>query len=89
MSLERTSTALSRQCAQLTGATRSLGSHLVEQFAIHPDVHTVVCGKRRDGVEANARQQQAWAVSNFDGILSWVTVNDVAATLSDLTAHAG
>ncbi|KAL4998839.1 putative polyketide synthase [Aspergillus recurvatus] len=59
VSLEQTSTTLSGQCVLLTGATGSLGSHLVEQFAIHPDVHTVVCVNRRGGVEAKARQQQA------------------------------
>ncbi|RDW93938.1 uncharacterized protein DSM5745_01260 [Aspergillus mulundensis] len=47
------------QCVLVTGATGSLGSHLVEQFAINPDVHTVVCVNRRGGVEGKTRQQQA------------------------------
>ncbi|KAL4910879.1 hypothetical protein BDW74DRAFT_184520 [Aspergillus multicolor] len=53
------STTPNGQCVLVTGATGSLGSHLVEQFAVNPEVHTIVCVNRRGGVEGKTRQQQA------------------------------
>ncbi|KAI1205130.1 uncharacterized protein F4807DRAFT_464950 [Annulohypoxylon truncatum] len=47
----------------ITGATGSLGSHLVARFAKDPNVSTVVCINRRSnsGNSASSRQQEALA----------------------------
>ncbi|KAF3390904.1 Iterative polyketide synthase afoE [Talaromyces pinophilus] len=47
------------QCVLITGATGSLGSHLLAHVAALPNVKTVVCLNRRSGSDANARQQKA------------------------------
>lgn len=57
----KTSPAPDGQYVLVTGATGSLGSHLVEQFALRPEVHMVVCVNRRSRVEANTRQREALA----------------------------
>ena len=44
----------------VTGATGSLGSHLVAYFAQMPDVGSVICLNRRNSTEATLRQQQAF-----------------------------
>lgn len=43
----------------ITGATGSLGSHLVQHFAELSEVSTVICLNRRNSVEAGLRQAQA------------------------------
>ncbi|OTB07889.1 hypothetical protein M426DRAFT_19442 [Hypoxylon sp. CI-4A] len=43
----------------VTGATGSLGSHLITQFAKLPDVTRVVCLNRRSRTDPKERQQQA------------------------------
>ncbi|KAK2042689.1 hypothetical protein LZ31DRAFT_632527 [Colletotrichum somersetense] len=43
----------------VTGATGSLGSHLVAAFAENPSVKTVVCINRRSSSGADARQEDA------------------------------
>ena len=43
----------------LTGATGSLGSHLVEQFVKQPDVSRVVCVNRHSSADADTRQRDA------------------------------
>jgi acyl transferase domain-containing protein/thioester reductase-like protein/SAM-dependent methyltransferase/acyl carrier protein len=46
----------------VTGATGSLGSHLVAAFAEHPDVKSVVCVNRRRGLSAvETRQADAFS----------------------------
>jgi acyl transferase domain-containing protein/nucleoside-diphosphate-sugar epimerase/SAM-dependent methyltransferase/acyl carrier protein len=45
-------------CVLLTGATGSLGSHLVAYFAEQPNVKTVVCLNRHSSTEPTLRQQQ-------------------------------
>jgi thioester reductase-like protein/acyl carrier protein/SAM-dependent methyltransferase len=46
----------------VTGATGSLGSHLVAAFAEHPDVKTVVCVNRRRGFSTvESRQTDAFS----------------------------
>lgn len=47
------------QCVLVTGATGSLGSHLVEQLAKRSDVQRVVCVNRRSSADAETRQRQA------------------------------
>lgn len=55
-----TSPGASDQCVLITGATGSLGSHLVEHFAKLPSVKTVICLNRHSsGSEPDARQRQA------------------------------
>ncbi|KAI9879282.1 MAG: hypothetical protein M1830_009012 [Pleopsidium flavum] len=51
--------SFSATCVLVTGATGSLGSHLVAHFANLPDVDTVVCLNRRSSTEPRLRQQQA------------------------------
>ena len=53
------SPAPSNRCILVTGATGSLGSHLVAQIVKLPDVNTVVCLNRRSRQEPLSRQQQA------------------------------
>jgi acyl transferase domain-containing protein/thioester reductase-like protein/SAM-dependent methyltransferase/acyl carrier protein len=45
----------------VTGATGSLGSHLVAAFAEHPDVQTVVCVNRRSTTPIETRQTEAFS----------------------------
>ncbi|KAJ5140775.1 hypothetical protein N7448_004183 [Penicillium atrosanguineum] len=45
----------------VTGATGSLGSHLVAAFAEHPDVQTVVCVNRRSTTPIETRQAEAFS----------------------------
>ncbi|KAL9639049.1 MAG: hypothetical protein Q9164_001184 [Protoblastenia rupestris] len=55
-----TSPSASDHCVLVTGATGSLGSHLVAHFAELPNVKTVFCLNRHNsGSEPNARQRQA------------------------------
>ncbi|KAL3426344.1 Iterative polyketide synthase CazM 11 [Phlyctema vagabunda] len=46
-------------CVLLTGATGSLGSHLVAHFAELDTVHTVICLNRRNGTDPLGRQRKA------------------------------
>lgn len=46
-------------CVLLTGATGSLGSHLVAHLAELPNVKKVICLNRHSSTEATIRQQQA------------------------------
>lgn len=48
-------------CVLITGATGSLGSHLVKEFAERADVKTVVCLNRRSNSEPLKRQKEAFA----------------------------
>ncbi|RYP78383.1 hypothetical protein DL771_000568 [Monosporascus sp. 5C6A] len=48
-------------CVVITGATGSLGSHLVANLACRPDVTRVVCLNRRGKLDAVERQMQALA----------------------------
>lgn len=55
----------------VTGASGSLGSHLVDQIAQIPDVRTVVCLNREKNVEPYLRQQKAMrdkGIRSFDKI---------------------
>lgn len=45
----------------ITGATGSLGSHLVQHFADQPEVSAVICLNRHHGTDASLRQAQALA----------------------------
>lgn len=47
------------RCVLVTGATGSLGSHIVAELAERPDVHTVVCLNRISTIDANVRQQSS------------------------------
>ncbi|TVY50464.1 Citrinin polyketide synthase, partial [Lachnellula cervina] len=47
------------RCVLVTGATGSLGSHLVEHFASQQNVHKVICLNRISSVDAAVRQRQA------------------------------
>ena len=55
----------------VTGASGSLGSHLVDQLAQDPDVKTVVCLNREKNLEPYLRQQKAMrekGIRSFDKI---------------------
>ncbi|KAL4812713.1 hypothetical protein BDW67DRAFT_188396 [Aspergillus spinulosporus] len=54
--------ALTGHGVLVTGATGSLGSHIVGYFARLPTVHTVVCLNRRSTVPAVVRQEEAFKV---------------------------
>jgi len=58
-SLEATSPSPAGECVLITGATGSLGSHLVAHFVQLPNVKTVVCLNRRSNQEPKLRQEQA------------------------------
>ncbi|KAK6072987.1 beta-ketoacyl synthase domain-containing protein [Seiridium cupressi] len=47
------------QCVLVTGATGSLGAHIVAELAQRSDIHTVVCLNRLSTVEATLRQKQS------------------------------
>ena len=47
------------QCVLVTGATGSLGCHLVAHFAEQPDIKTVVCLNRRSNSNPARRQNEA------------------------------
>ncbi|KAI0010253.1 hypothetical protein F4779DRAFT_616829 [Xylariaceae sp. FL0662B] len=49
------------KCVLVTGATGSLGSHLISHFASLPDVTRVVCLNRRSRTDPKERQKQALA----------------------------
>ncbi|KAI1454916.1 hypothetical protein F4805DRAFT_469070 [Annulohypoxylon moriforme] len=53
------SSNLSGNTVLVTGATGSLGSHLIAQFAELPDVTRVVCLNRRSRTDPKERQKQA------------------------------
>ena len=58
--VERTSSiADNKKCVLVTGASGSLGSHLVATLAQLEDVRWVVCVNRRGSTEAKTRQQDA------------------------------
>jgi thioester reductase-like protein len=46
-----------KQCVLVTGATGSLGSHIVAYFARRPDISTVICLNRVSTVDAAQRQR--------------------------------
>lgn len=46
-------------CVLVTGATGSLGSHLVAYFASQPNVQKVICLNRHNSTECTTRQRQA------------------------------
>ena len=48
------------QCVLITGASGSLGSHLVKEFSERPDVKTVVCLNRRSSSDPLTRQKEAF-----------------------------
>ncbi|KAG6995597.1 hypothetical protein G7Y79_00044g080680 [Physcia stellaris] len=57
----------------VTGASGSLGSHLVDQIAQKPDVKTVICLNREKNTEPYLRQQKAMrdkGIRSFDKIRS-------------------
>lgn len=66
-SISRTeaSTATSR-CVLVTGATGSLGSHIVAALAQRSDVETVICINRLSNAEANARQKASFAMRGIE-----------------------
>ena len=52
---------MDNQCVLITGATGSLGSHLVKEFAERSDVKTIVCLNRRGNSDPVKRQKDAFA----------------------------
>ncbi|GIJ84608.1 type I iterative polyketide synthase [Aspergillus pseudoviridinutans] len=60
-----TSKASSR-CVLVTGATGSLGSHIVAAFAQRSDVKTVICINRLSNTEANVRQKSSFAMRGIE-----------------------
>nr|ASU91363.1 polyketide synthase [Ramalina conduplicans] len=48
-------------CVLITGATGSLGSHLVKEFAERADVKTTICFNRRSNSDPLKRQKEAFA----------------------------
>ncbi|KAI0441082.1 citrinin polyketide synthase [Xylaria telfairii] len=55
----------SGKCALVTGATGSLGSHIVANLAQLPDVHTVVCLNRISAIDATVRQHRAFELKGI------------------------
>ncbi|KAB8231158.1 uncharacterized protein BDW43DRAFT_313240 [Aspergillus alliaceus] len=55
----------SSRCVLVTGATGSLGSHLVAHLAAQPDVYKVICLNRVSGSDATARQYEAMQSRGF------------------------
>lgn len=55
----RTTTNPSNSCVLVTGATGSLGAHLVGYLASLPNVDSVVCLNRRNATEPRRRQQDS------------------------------
>ena len=57
------------QCVLITGASGSLGSHLVKEFSERADVKTVICINRRSSSDPLTRQKEAFASRgiNVDG----------------------
>ena len=55
-----------KQCVLVTGATGSLGCHLVSHFARLPDVATVICINRRSNMDAKTRQYQSLESRGID-----------------------
>ncbi|KAL4998379.1 hypothetical protein BDV10DRAFT_167421 [Aspergillus recurvatus] len=55
-----------RNVVIITGATGSLGSHLVASFARNPSVRTVVCLNRRSKTPGTLRQTQALSSRNLE-----------------------
>ncbi|KAJ5634594.1 type I iterative polyketide synthase [Penicillium herquei] len=49
----------SGHCVLVTGATGSLGAHIVASLAQRPDIHKVVCLNRLSATEATVRQQES------------------------------
>jgi malonyl CoA-acyl carrier protein transacylase/nucleoside-diphosphate-sugar epimerase/acyl carrier protein len=49
----------SRKCVLLTGATGSVGSHLIASLVQLPQVETIICLNRRSNLEPTTRQHQA------------------------------
>lgn len=47
-------------CVLVTGATGSLGSHIIANLVQDPDIHKVVCLNRLSSTEAGLRQRQAF-----------------------------
>ena len=58
--ISRTSAGSCHTTVLVTGATGSVGSHLVAHLAQLPQVDTVVCLNRRHGAEPRLRQQEAF-----------------------------
>ncbi|KAL4974125.1 hypothetical protein BDW66DRAFT_153167 [Aspergillus desertorum] len=52
-------------CVLVTGATGSLGSHLVAHLARLPNVQSVICLNRMSGVEPRVRQKEALAARSL------------------------
>ena len=50
----------------VTGATGSLGAHLVQQFVEHPDVATVVCINRASSMPVDKRQADAFSTRGIE-----------------------
>ncbi|RDW63803.1 conidial yellow pigment biosynthesis polyketide synthase [Coleophoma cylindrospora] len=57
-SSDNSSSLSSGLCVLVTGATGSLGAHIVAYLAQRPDIHTVVCLNRLSAVDATTRQHQ-------------------------------
>lgn len=55
-------TPVKRTCVLVTGATGSLGSHLVAHLTKLPNVHSVICLNREDQMDPQERQAKAFAL---------------------------
>ncbi|KAK0762039.1 hypothetical protein N5P37_004839 [Trichoderma harzianum] len=56
----------SQRCVLVTGATGSLGSHIVSAAARMPDVSRVVCLNRLGTVDVTTRQQEAFSMRGIE-----------------------
>ncbi|KAL4994835.1 hypothetical protein BDV10DRAFT_188630 [Aspergillus recurvatus] len=61
----RISTPANHACVLVTGATGSLGSHLVAHLARLPNVQSVICLNRLSRMEPQVRQKEALAARNL------------------------
>ncbi|BCS15610.1 hybrid PKS/NRPS enzyme [Aspergillus luchuensis] len=65
-SRSKTTPMASSRCVLVTGATGSLGSHIVAALAQRSDVKTVICINRLSNTEANVRQKSSFAMRGIN-----------------------
>ncbi|EAW17018.1 putative polyketide synthase [Aspergillus fischeri NRRL 181] len=65
-SRSKTTSMASSRCVLVTGATGSLGSHIVAALAQRSDVKTVICINRLSNTEANVRQKSSFSMRGIE-----------------------
>ncbi|PYI32372.1 putative polyketide synthase [Aspergillus indologenus CBS 114.80] len=76
-----------RKCVVLTGATGSLGSHVVQKLASSPGVTNIICLNRRSRLDADQRQLQSLSHKGIwlpDDVIDKLTIMDADLTRPQL-----